>query len=535
MAGPPKVIAATLHCGRRFFPFPAFPASQGFSGRRSRERTAVLKHLLLASGVGLSLTSILLFTLGHRLRLVHWFASLGSTVVLIAASIGVFNFFSAVDLPMVESVAAGAAIAALFIALFPSWNPVGHAAFTAIAISAGVFLAYAGFVISAARLGPLSLAFALLLFILQSASVLLLLAHTFEILDVVCRRQWARASGARRIPGYQPMVSIHVPAHNEPPALVIETLNRLAELEYENYEVLVIDNNTQDESLWRPLEEHCRRLGPRFRFFHLLPWPGFKSGALNYALTQTAKDAEIVAIVDADYLVRRNYLADLVGYFDDEKVAFVQTPQDYRDGQGRGLYVRALYLSYLYFFKVSMASRNEHNAIIFAGTMGMIRRRALEEIGGWDEWCITEDAEIALRLLDRGWLSHYVDESYGQGLMPLDYAGLKKQRFRWAFGGMQLLRMHGSKLVNPFRRTKLDAAQKFAYISGGLQWLSLGGEITAQGNEDLRAVQAGAMLEWAFMRSSTSLQLRGGVGRTDYEMGESEESPYLGIGFYRRF
>lgn len=69
----------------------------------------------------------------------------------------------------------------------------------------------------------------------------------------------------------------------------------------------------------------------------------------------------------------------------------------------------------------------------------------------------------------------------------------------------------------------------------GPRAFSLGGEITAQGNEDLRAVQAGAMLEWAFMRSSTSLQLRGGVGRTDYEMGESEESPYLGIGFYRRF
>lgn len=64
---------------------------------------------------------------------------------------------------------------------------------------------------------------------------------------------------------------------------------------------------------------------------------------------------------------------------------------------------------------------------------------------------------------------------------------------------------------------------------------SLGGEFTAQGNEDLRAVQAGAMLELAFIRSSTSLQIRGGVGRTDYETGESEDSPYFGIGFYRRF
>ena len=93
----------------------------------------------------------------------------------------------------------------------------------------------------------------------------------------------------------QPKVSIHVPAYNEPPEMVIETLDALARLDYANLEVLVIDNNTRDENVWRPVEAHCATLGPRFRFFHVAPLEGFKAGALNYALERTAPDAAIVA------------------------------------------------------------------------------------------------------------------------------------------------------------------------------------------------------------------------------------------------
>jgi cellulose synthase/poly-beta-1,6-N-acetylglucosamine synthase-like glycosyltransferase len=69
---------------------------------------------------------------------------------------------------------------------------------------------------------------------------------------------------------------------------------------------------------------------------------------------------------------------------------------------------------------------------IFAGTMGLIRRSALESVGGWDEWCITEDAELSLRLLRDGWSGLHVDASYGQGVMPLTFEALKGQRFRTA-------------------------------------------------------------------------------------------------------
>ena len=82
-------------------------------------------------------------------------------------------------------------------------------------------------------------------------------------------------------------------------------------------------------------------------------------------------------------------------------VGFIQAPQDYRDWE-HARYYRRLYYSYKYFFAVSQPSRNERDGAIFAGTMGLIRRVALEQLGGWDEWCITEDAELSLRLLRAG-------------------------------------------------------------------------------------------------------------------------------------
>ncbi len=136
---------------------------------------------------------------------------------------------------------------------------------------------------------------------------------------------------------------------------MIGTLDALSRLRYPNFEVLVIDNNTTDEALWRPLEEHCRRLGHRFRFFHLEQWPGAKAGALNFALTQTDPAAELVAIIDADYHAEPDFLAALVGYFDDPRLGFVQTPHDYRDWESSG-YLRMCYYEYKGFFWTNQVS-----------------------------------------------------------------------------------------------------------------------------------------------------------------------------------
>jgi glycosyltransferase involved in cell wall biosynthesis len=270
--------------------------------------------------------------------------------------------------------------------------------------------------------------------------------------------------------GELPFVSLHVPAHNEPPDMVIDTLRSLTRLDYPAFEIIVIDDNTDDPELWHPVRDWCDR--HRVKFAHLEDWPGYKSGALNYALGKLTDDrAEIIGVVDSDCQLEPGFLRRCAPLFAENWVGFTQAPQDYRDWQGASYY-RRLYYSYKYFFAVSQPSRNERDGAIFAGTMGLIRRMALEQLGGWDEWCITEDAELSLRLLRAGWSGLHVDESWGRGIMPLTFEALKVQRYRWCFGGIQILRKHFRSML-PGRMTKenrLSAGQRWSYLTGAIQW-----------------------------------------------------------------
>src|SRR5579872_266308 len=265
-------------------------------------------------------------------------------------------------------------------------------------------------------------------------------------------------------------VSVHVPAYNEPPAMLIETLDALARLDYPDFEVLVIDNNTRDESVWRPVEAHCAQLGPRFRFFHVAPLAGFKAGALNFALERTAPDAAIVAVIDSDYVVDPRWLHDLTPSFQDARVAVVQAPQDYRDAS-ESAFKAMCYAEYRGFFHIGMITRNERNAIIQHGTMTMVRREQLAHCR-WAEWCITEDAELGLRIFEGGYDAVYVPESYGRGLMPDTFIDFKKQRFRWAYGAMQIIKAHARSLF--LEGGPLSAGQRYHFVAGWLPWVADG-------------------------------------------------------------
>lgn len=271
-----------------------------------------------------------------------------------------------------------------------------------------------------------------------------------------------------------PKVSIHVPAYNEPPAMVIETLEALARLDYPDYEVICVDNNTADEAVWRPVEACCARLGSRFHFFHVAPLAGFKAGALNFALRQTADDATVIAVIDSDYVVEPGWLRDLVPSFDEPGVAIVQAPQDYRDA-GEGAFKAMTYAEYRGFFHLGMVTRNERNAIIQHGTMTLVRRDALERAGRWAEWCITEDAELGLSILEAGLEARYTPHSYGRGLMPDTFVDYKKQRYRWAYGAMQILKAHAAALAGRGRGgAALARGQRYHFVAGWLPWLADG-------------------------------------------------------------
>jgi exo-beta-1,3-glucanase (GH17 family)/cellulose synthase/poly-beta-1,6-N-acetylglucosamine synthase-like glycosyltransferase len=318
-------------------------------------------------------------------------------------------------------------------------------------------------------LDPFDWAMLIVLLPAQVAILGILLGNGFEFTEAVWTR-WLRRGQLRDEPDRRewPFVSIHLACHNEPPEMVIATLDSLAALDYADYEVLVIDNNTDKEETWRPVEARCRELGARFRFFHLKPWPGFKAGALNHGLKMTDPRASVIAVVDADYVVEPNWLRCLVGHFDDPKVAIVQCPQAHRDYAGN-TFRRMTNWEYEGFFRIGMHHRNERNAIIQHGTMTMIRKAPLVDTGGWAEWCITEDAELGLRLFNEGYAAVYVDEALGRGLTPADFAAYKSQRFRWAFGAMQVLRRHWGWLTRP---GKLDAGQRYHFLTGWFSWFA---------------------------------------------------------------
>jgi cellulose synthase/poly-beta-1,6-N-acetylglucosamine synthase-like glycosyltransferase/exo-beta-1,3-glucanase (GH17 family) len=273
-----------------------------------------------------------------------------------------------------------------------------------------------------------------------------------------------------------PRVSIHVPTHNEPPLMVMQTLNSLSRLDYPNFEVIVLDNNTSDESSWRPVASHCQALGPRFRFYHLDNVKGFKAGALNKALELTDPSAEFIAVIDSDYQVAPHWLRSVMAGFDDPKVGIVQAPQDYRDDK-ESLFKSCLYEEYTGFFRIGMVERAEHNAIIQHGTMCVIRREAMDRVGGWAEWCITEDTELGLRLFAAGYTALYTPVSMGRGLMPDTYAAYKVQRYRWVYGAMQILKRHASAIF--LGRTadgsrSLTRAQRYQFLAGWMPWFADG-------------------------------------------------------------
>ena len=265
-----------------------------------------------------------------------------------------------------------------------------------------------------------------------------------------------------------PKVSIHIPAYFEPVEMLKQTLDAVSRLDYPNFECVVIINNTPDPEFWQPIQDHCRTLGERFKFINAEKVKGFKAGALRIAMDRTAADAEIIGIIDADYVVQPDWLKDLVPVFADPRVGLVQAPQEHRDGD-RSLMHYIMNGEYAGFFDIGMVQRNEFNAIIVHGTMCLIRRAAMDMAGGWAGDTICEDTDLGLAIIEHGWLTHYTNHRYGHGLLPDTYEAFKKQRHRWAYGGFQIVKKHWRRFLPGASRLSPDQRREFSL--GWLNWL----------------------------------------------------------------
>lgn len=376
------------------------------------------------------------------------------------------------------SLAAGLALvpAMLFMLRQRHVRPMGVVIFAVLTQVAGSAIAWAGLSVTGLYFTWVGMTIWSFLFFAQGLLLIVLLAEAIEFVEVIWTRRGERHFEPFDETKVSPTrkVSIHVPIHNEPPEMVRETLEALARLDYENYEVLVLDNNTTDPAVWEPVRDACAQLGPKFRFFHLENWPGFKAGALNFGLEKTAEDAEIIAVIDSDYQVSPNWLKVLIPYFDKHDVGFVQAPQDYRD-RHESMFKNMTYWEYAGFFHIGMVQRNNFNAVIQHGTMTMVRKTALKRVGGWAEWCICEDAELGIKLYRAGYDSVYVNHSFGRGLTPDTLSGYISQRFRWAYGAVQIVKHHWDALA-PWASSKrgLSGAQRYYFLAGWLPWFADG-------------------------------------------------------------
>jgi exo-beta-1,3-glucanase (GH17 family) len=374
----------------------------------------------------------------------HWRLAGIALLVSVLLSLPILAM-SAVTLSQTAMLAAATnVVGAWFAAVFAYWN--GHYFVPGAAVALGL---------GTALLVPL---------------IIIALARVEEIAAIAFGRKPLRLIAAPPLApdASAPKVSIHIPAHNEPPEMLKQTLDAVARLDYANFECVLVINNTSDPAMWMPIEEHCHALGDRFKFVRADNLTGFKAGALRLAMVHTAADAEVIAIIDADYVVHSDWLKDLVPLFRDPNVGLVQAPQDHRDA-GRSVMHEAMNGEYAGFFDIGMVQRNEYNAIIVHGTMCLVRRAALEAAGGWSSDTICEDTDLGLTLLELGWQAHYTNRRYGHGLLPDSFEAYKKQRHRWAYGGFQILKKHWRRFLPGASR--LTGDQKREFSLGWLNWL----------------------------------------------------------------
>jgi cellulose synthase/poly-beta-1,6-N-acetylglucosamine synthase-like glycosyltransferase len=439
-----------------------------------------LYDVFILSFVQLILSTVLVLSpareIGTRFR---WTGS-RITEVLIGAvgavAIAAFSCFVTAELWGLPagSLEMGAYLLAIFsvivIVLRPDFGVVGPIFYASYAAAGCAFLAFAAVVAFGAAHSVAEAVTSSFLLVLDLIAFIVWTSNVNYASDVLCRTRHSRPM-PKADPGYVPMVSLHIPAHNEPPELLINTIKAAERIDYPNFEVVVIDNNTSDPAVWGPVEEYCRDR-ERVRFVHVAPLPGYKAGACNLALRRyTDPRAEIIGLIDADDVVQPHYLRETVPYFSDPRLGFLQTFEGNRDYEGSAYYT-ACVDSYQAFYLATMSSRNERDSVPFVGTMGLFRRSALVEIGGWNEWCISEDTEASLRVAKAGWSGLYLPRCFGRGIVPPSYAGLITQRHRWCFGAMQIFRLHWQSLM-PWDRSPdnhLTAGQRRDYLMASLQW-----------------------------------------------------------------
>ena len=259
----------------------------------------MLLSLFLICVISLAVATCLLLVLGQRTPIAS--RPLGILVAAGDAFVGGWAAQKIWDLPA-GHVRFGQilvfVVLLIVVAARPQWNPIGQVFFGALIASTLVYLAFATYFTFGSGLSIPAMAASALLLLLELVALVLSSSFAFESIDVICRIRWPRAIPDPD-PDHQPFVSLQIAAYNEPSDMLIQTIQSLEAIDYPNFEVVVIDNNTKDREVWGPVDEYCQGR-ERVSFYHVDNVSGYKAGALNLVLREHVDPrAEIVGVIDA--------------------------------------------------------------------------------------------------------------------------------------------------------------------------------------------------------------------------------------------
>lgn len=291
--------------------------------------------------------------------------------------------------------------------------------------------------------------------VLIGAEILCAMFSIYLYHSVFCATEWKhpRYKGIASMSSV-PFVTIQIPTFNEPVRVLAETINACKRQDYpkDRYKIVVADDSTDAMTVKR-IHGLCRKKG--VVFVHRNHRRGFKAGALNDA--EARVEGDVIALLDADDMPEPSFLAHCVEVLmSDSNVAFVQTRNAERNDRtntitGIGRMIRDL------FFGAIMKSKDMRKLGIFCGSGGVIRRRALRQMGGWPEETVTEDIDLSTKLFASGYISKYINPVECRGLLPTTFTGLAGQTFRWAHGTTHTLLLRWRMILRiPSKTRKLE-------------------------------------------------------------------------------
>lgn len=247
-------------------------------------------------------------------------------------------------------------------------------------------------------------------------------------------------------------VDVFIPAAGEPVEILRETVEAAVRIDYPDKRIYILDDKGSDE---------YRKLAERYGcgYFARPDHNDAKAGNLNYAFSRT--EGDLILALDADQVPQPQIINRLIGYFKLEKIAFVQSKQNFKVpvGDPFGNMDRI-------FYNVMQSGKDNDNAAFSCGSGVMYRRKALQDIGGFSTWNIVEDVHTSMILHERGWRSVYYNYPLTLGTAPVEITGVYKQRRQWAADSLRI-----QFWDSPFRHKGLSLKQKLQYFNLGFVYL----------------------------------------------------------------